>query len=183
MLSFRLLASILILYCLVLCKDVLAQHGGKGLDLKQATSNQQQEHKAVFPLFGKALAKKGYGFDLPYGVGLHGLYYSQSFSASNLIITDSTEKISITPDTMIQNTSAREYNLSIRPNIWLFPFLNVYAVAGYTEGEIDPGLSIPSFTLSIEDVGSIPIDTSFELKDREVSWSNLWYRYQPEYSF
>ncbi len=161
------ISSYLFLLVFLLPVFLLGQASGLGLriDSKNKTAPTMQK-KIILPLLGNKLNSKGHSFERPFGAGLHGFYYNQSFTASNLIIQDSTGKVSIRPDTMIQNTTAGEYNLSIRPNIWLFPFLNLYAIAGYTEGEINPGLFIPSFTLNIEDVGSLPIDTSFSLTDK-----------------
>jgi len=60
--------------------------------------------------------------------------------------------------------------VSIRPDVWLLPFLNVYGIFGYTKGKVSPNLVVPSFTMHIKDHpvfpdNDIPIDTTFEIKD------------------
>ena len=157
-----------VLYALLLSTvSLFGQHHGLGFVMNNTPYQDQSEnYNGLFPLLGKKMHAKGHQFDAPYGVGIHALYYTQSFTVSDLIIKDSTSRVSITPDTMIQDTKAGEYQVTIRPNVWILPFLNVYGIAGYTEGEISPELHIPSFTLHIEDVGSLPIDTTFELKDK-----------------
>lgn len=142
------------------------QQSGLGLQFMPLSSRDSLKSSSfVLPFFGEKAKAKGLHFEDPLGMGLQGSYSTQSFTASNLIIVDSTKSMSIRPDTMIQHTTASEYKLILRPNIWLFPFLNIYAIAGYTEGLVKPAISVPSFTLIIEDVGSLPIDTAFELNE------------------
>ncbi len=137
---------------------------------KQITDNPLSQ---IPPVCGKKRRNEGFNLPYPFGTGLHGMWYQQDYIASNLLITDSTGKITVTADTMIQNTTASEMILSIRPDVWLLPFLNVYGIFGYTKGKVKPNLTVPAFTMHIRnhDVlpdNDIPIDTTFEIKEEMV---------------
>ena len=118
------------------------------------------------PVCGKKRRTEGFNLPYPFGVGLHGLWYQQDFTASNLLISDSAGRVTVTADTMYQNTRASDMKLTLRPDFWLLPFLNVYGIFGYTQGKVSPNITVPSFTMHIEGLPDIPIDTTFELKDK-----------------
>jgi len=93
------------------------------------------EYNYIFPILGKAAYKKG--FDIPYPFGIMGnfIWMDQGLLIDNFqlgVKTDSKD-IPLTPaDSLIgfgdnRNTS---YAVNIRPDIWVFPFLNVYGLFG-----------------------------------------------------
>ena len=124
------------------------------------------------PVCGKKRRSEGFNLPYPFGTNLYGMWYQQSFIAGNLLITDSTGNVTVTPDTMYQSTTAGEFKLSLRPDFWLFPFLNVYGIFGYTDGKVNPNLTVSSFTMHIEGLPDIPIDTTFALTD-ELTYHGL----------
>ncbi len=118
------------------------------------------------PMFGKTAKKNDRSFSLPFGVGFHSIFYDQGYTASNLQLKSDSSAFTARADTMYQKTTAYELKGSIRPNIWLFSFLNVYGVFGYTKGVISPNLVIPY--VMIENpliIDTIRVDTTFEIKD------------------
>ncbi len=118
------------------------------------------------PVFGKKVRKNGASLSLPFGVGIYSLYYDQGYLASNLRLTSDSSAITARADTVYQNTSAYEFKAQIRPNLWLFPFLNVYGIFGYTQGKISPDLVVPYIVVeNIPVIDSIIIDTTFEIHD------------------
>ncbi len=119
------------------------------------------------PVFGKKARKKGASLSLPFGVGIYSLTYDQGYLASNLRLTSDSSAIAARADTIYQNTSASEFKAQIRPNLWLFPFLNIYGIFGYTKGVIYPSLVVPYIVVeNIPIIDSIIIDTTFEIHDR-----------------
>ncbi len=156
-----------------LISTVFAQQQGLGIvfNEKPLLNPEKQSFSGqplvkIPPVCGKKRRNMGLNLPFPFGAGAYGLWYEQDFIARKLLITDSTGRVTVTPDTMIQNTTASEMKLQFRPDVWLLPFLNVYGIIGYTEGKVNPDLIIPSFTMHIEGLPEIPIDTSFELKDQ-----------------
>ena len=92
------------------------------------------EYNYVFPFYGQQTYQKG--FDIPYPMGIMGNYIwmDQGLVFTNMELglkTDSVD-IPLTPVDFIQfgenrNTS---YSINVRPDLWVFPFLNVYGIFG-----------------------------------------------------
>lgn len=119
------------------------------------------------PVFGKKARKKGNELSLPFGIGIYSIYYDQEYIASNLSLKSDSSSISARADSIYQSTSAYEFKVQIRPNLWVLPFLNIYGIFGYTKGAISPNLVIPYIVVeNIPIIDSIIIDTTFEIHDR-----------------
>jgi hypothetical protein len=91
------------------------------------------EYKQVFPIWGDKAYKRGYDIPFPYGVMLN--YYMQDadVSISNLEVGFQTPDNTVGPiplDSLVvfDVSSARSFAASFRPDIWIFPFLNVYGL-------------------------------------------------------
>jgi hypothetical protein len=177
--------SILITTLILLHVNVLAQQQGFGcIKNKELLSfagieknNNLNNNPAVdiLPLFGKKAKKSGRDLSLPFGVGLYSMYYDQDYVASNLRLTPDSSSLVARADTLYQNTSAYESVLQIRPNLWLFPFLNVYGIIGYSRGVISPNLVIPYIVIeNIPIIDSIIIDSTFEIHD-DIAYVGLNY--------
>lgn len=118
------------------------------------------------PVFGKNVRKKGNVLSMPFGIGIHSIYYEQRYNAHNLRLTSDSSSSTARADTVYQSTSAFELKGQIRPNLWVLPFLNVYGIFGYTKGTISPDLRVPYIVVeNIPVIDSIIIDTTFEIHD------------------
>lgn len=173
----KLNANIIMALFIMTVISAFSQQQGPGLIFNEKTlSGERFNTRDVQPLVqippvcGPKRRGEGFNLPLPFGTGIQGFWYQQDYFASNLLVTDSTGKITVTADTMIQHTTAGEMQLLFKPDIWVFPFLNVYGVFGYTKGTVNPKLTVPSFTMHIKDHpvlpdNDVPIDTTFEIKD------------------
>ncbi|GGG59584.1 hypothetical protein [Bizionia arctica] len=116
-------------------------------------SLKQVKYDQVFPIWGqKAYAK---GFDIPYPIGVMGNYVwmEQNISITNLQLGLETSDVNIglTPVDLIQfgenvNTS---YSVNFRPDVWVFPFLNVYGILGYAHSKTEVNLVYPISLTSV----------------------------------
>ena len=168
----------LLLFFIIVSLSTSAQQQGIGIVFHEETligkTSQQLKDYPISqfpPICGKKKRNEGFNLSYPFGTGIQGMWYQQNYLASNLLVVDSTGTVTVTADTMIQNTTASEMTLSFRPDIWVFPFLNVYGIFGYTQGKVSPDLTVPAFTMHIRDHAvlpnnDIPIDTTFEIKDK-----------------
>lgn len=121
----------------------------------------------VPPLCGKKRRNLGHDLPLPFGAGLHTMYYTQEYKASDLKIVNDENDISARADTLYQNTTNSELKVTFRPDVWLLPFLNVYGIIGYTKGQTNPDLYVPYIVVeNVPGVGEIVVDTSFVLQDK-----------------
>jgi hypothetical protein len=112
----------------------------------QIDSLKQQEYPYVLPIWGAKAAKMG--FQLPYSAGVSVNYFWQESDMvlENLMVGfnggpmyDLDEIIRF--DGAVSSANA----VNFRPDIWLFPFLNVYGIfaKAKTSTAIDAGLWIP----------------------------------------
>jgi hypothetical protein len=119
----------------------------------------------VLPIWGaKATAK---GFQLPYSAGI-GINYL--WQESSLIIDDL--KVGFNYGTMydmdelirFDDATAAANALNIRPDIWLFPFLNIYGILGVakTSTEISAGLWLPDLDSTWSEVTTFSTKANFD---------------------
>lgn len=105
------------------------------------------EYKYLFPLLGKGAYKKG--FDIPYPAGLmvNYIWMEQGITIDNLQLGLTTEDtdIPLTPVDFIEfgNNSNVSYTVNVRPDLWVFPFLNVYGIFGYGNSTTEVNLIAP----------------------------------------
>jgi hypothetical protein len=110
-------------------------------------SLKQHEYKAIFPILGKKAYQRG--FDLPYPAGLMANYIwmKQGIIMDNFQLGIQSENVDVplTPVDFIEfgrniNTS---YAVNFRPDLWIFPFLNVYGLFGYGSSTTEVNLVSP----------------------------------------
>jgi len=161
---------ILISILLLIQSYGIAQQNNYGVILKNTELNNDVEPLVKFLPFSSKKCKEGDNHrPLAFGISLSALVYQQEFISSNLKISATNNlgiEFNAKGDSVSQNTTAGQFNAYIKPSIWLFPFLNVYGIFGYTSGRIKPDLYIDG--ISVEDESgliSFPIDTVFILDD------------------
>ena len=99
-------------------------------------SLKQVEYDYIFPILGQKTYKAG--FDIPYPVGIMGNYLTmdQGVLINNMRLGLKTDNVDI-PLTNVDefiifgDNSNQSYTVNIRPDVWVFPFLNVYGLFGY----------------------------------------------------
>jgi hypothetical protein len=111
-----------------------------------ADSLKQKEYPYVLPIWGAKAAARG--FDLPYSAGLGVNYLWQQ---SDLIIEDlfigfnNGPKYDLDEVIRFKSAIASASAINFRPDIWVLPFLNVYAIftQAKTSTTINAGLYVP----------------------------------------
>ncbi len=109
-------------------------------------SLKKSEYPYALPIWGKKVTAMGY--DLPYSAGLSVQYFSQ---VSDLVIENL--MVGFNNGTMynvdelirFDKAKATAGGFSVRPDVWVLPFLDVYAILGQTNAstEVGFGLWIP----------------------------------------
>lgn len=117
------------------------------------------------PFCGKKLRSKGNSVQFPFGAGIQTLFMEQEFVASNLQLSSENTPIIARADTAYQNTVSSFYQITVRPDLWITSFLNVYGIFGYTNGKTNPDLTVPYIVLDVPGLEPIIIDTTFEIHD------------------
>lgn len=129
-------------------------------------SLKQQEYPYVLPIWGKKAA--ALGFQLPYSAGLGVNYMWQE---SDLIIDNLSVGFNNGPMTNVDelirfDTAVAGANIvNFRPDIWLFPFLNVYGVIAKakTSTTIDAGLWLPDSSNNWNEVTAFSTKAEFDV--------------------
>jgi hypothetical protein len=102
----------------------------------------------VLPIWGQKAYKKG--FDLPYPIGVMANYFwvKQGIDITNLQLGVQSTNVDVpltSVDDLIQfgNNTNTSYSFNFRPDVWIFPFLNVYGVFGYGTSDTEVNIVKP----------------------------------------
>ena len=106
--------------------------GKKNAEL--ADSLKESEYPYSLPIWGAKATKAGY--NLPYSAGLSVQYFQQTSAIiiENLQVGFNNGKM-YDMDELIRfdEAVAKASAFTLRPDIWLFPFLNVYGISGSSQ--------------------------------------------------
>ena len=95
------------------------------------------DYPYYLPFLGKKTVKSGFDIPYPVGIGVNNFWADQSIIIDNLAIGFTTENLDI-PLTDVsdiikfEDVRSEVYSITVRPDVWVFPFLNVYAILGKT---------------------------------------------------
>jgi len=130
--------------------DINGQYTERKLSKKQEAyidSLKQVEYNYIFPILGQQAYQRG--FDIPFPMGLMGnyLWMKQGIVIENmqLGVEGQNTDVPLTPIDFIdfgRNTNT-SYAFNFRPDIWIFPFLNVYGLFGYGSSTTEVNLVEP----------------------------------------
>ena len=114
-----------------------------------ADSLKASEYPYALPIWGDKATKKG--FNLPYSAGLSAQYFWQE----SLIIIDNLnvgfndgEMHNLDGIVRFDEAKATAAAFTVRPDVWLFPFLNVYGILGRSQAStaVNFGVWVPDST-------------------------------------
>jgi hypothetical protein len=177
--------------------------GKKNVDLIDSLKNKEWPY--ALPIWGKKVTAMGY--DLPYSAGVSVQYFNQ---VSDLVIENL--MVGFNNGTMynvdelirFDKSKATAGGFSVRPDVWVFPFLNVYAILGQTSAstEVGFGLWIPDSNNTSQKVFSaastvdfnattfgfgmtptIGVGGGFLALDMNVAWTDVPQLSRPAMSF
>jgi hypothetical protein len=137
--------------------------GAKNTEL--ADSIKAKEYPYVLPIWGKKVTEKG--FDLPYSAGLSVMYLWQR---ADLIIDNLQVGFNNGPmynlDEIVRFNDAEGLasGFNFRPDIWLFPFLNVYGIVAKSQITtiVDFSINIPDSTGASQEVFQTNTEADFD---------------------
>lgn len=151
----------LILTFVLLCFIANAQYASRKVSKKQQAytdSIKQVSYDYFFPILGQKTYKAG--FDIPYPIGIMANYMrmDQGILINNMQLglkTDNQDIPLTNVDEFIQfgENSNTSYTANVRPDIWVFPFLNVYGLLGYGSSETTVRLVEPIEMESVVEQG------------------------------
>lgn len=106
-------------------------------------SIRQSHYRWIFPAWGKRATKKG--FDLPYSAGimLNPYVASQEVLISDLKVGFNGGEMVPLDFVKFGEVKARVQSITIRPDLWVLPFLDLYAIAGVSYAQTDVNIEAP----------------------------------------
>ncbi|MCF6356933.1 MAG: hypothetical protein L3J54_03925 [Draconibacterium sp.] len=142
--------TFLLLFAFVLGLSANAQYSSRKLGKKQEAyidSLKSIEYNYLFPIWGQKVYQKG--FDIPYPAGgmVNYIWMKQGLVFENFQLGIKTDNVDLplAPVDFIDfgtNTNT-SYSVNFRPDIWIFPFLNVYGLFGYGASTTETNLTAP----------------------------------------
>src|SRR5215471_7446396 len=86
----------------------------------------------AFPLMGDKLARRGMKFPLPFGIGLNYAYVDQPIEISRVAVgVNDSEMVDLTDFIKFDKLNSKVHVLNLRADLWVFPFLNFYAMGNF----------------------------------------------------
>lgn len=86
----------------------------------------------MFPFWGEKLAERGIRFPLPFGLGLNYAYANQDIEISRVAVgVNDGEMQDLTHLLKFGELKSRVNAANLRADLWVLPFLNVYAMGNY----------------------------------------------------
>lgn len=140
----------------MLTTKITAQYTSKKIKTKfeaYTDSLKQVKYDYIFPVLGQQVYEKG--FDIPYPVGVmaNSIWMQQDIVFSNFQLGFEREEAGILPAIDIPLTpvdfvkfgqnSNNSQNYTVRPDIWVLPFLNVYGLFGFGSSTTDVNVIAP----------------------------------------
>jgi hypothetical protein len=164
-------SKLLLLTCFLFSGQTFAQTYSNKVVGKQNESEidslKTAEYPYSLPIWGKEATQKG--FHLPYSAGISTQYVWQK---SELIIDNLSAGFNNKPmknlDEIIRFDKAvsEASVMNLRPDIWLFPFLNVYGIFAYSQPstQVDFGIWIPDSTGTSKQIYSYSTKANFNAR-------------------
>jgi hypothetical protein len=121
--------------------------GKKNADF--ADSLKKSDYPYALPIWGDKVIKAGY--DLPYSAGISTQYFWQESAIiiDNLMVGfNNGEMYNLDGIVRFDDAVARAQAITVRPDFWLFPFLDVYGIFGVSNASTDVkfGVWVPDST-------------------------------------
>ncbi len=118
-------------------------------------SLKQVKYDNIFPIWGQEAYKKGFDIPYPTGAMVNYIYVKQGITIENLqlgLLTDNLD-VPLTGVDFLEfgdNVSTAS-TVIFRPDVWVFPFLNVYGIFGTGTSTTEVNLSFPFELKSVVD--------------------------------
>lgn len=128
----------------------------------EGVTDQPKPHWSHLPVWGVEAEARGYQLPLPFGVGVNYYREQQPFNIKDLQVSRGGDPVSVNEFVQLDSVDTTQQNGILRLDSWLFPFLNIYGLVGFTSGEMN-GLivlpEIPSLGIPAQD---LPLNIGYE---------------------
>ncbi|MCW8346547.1 hypothetical protein MD535_11090 [Vibrio sp. ZSDZ65] len=141
--------------------------------IEQVEREKNQAHWSGLPIWGEQVREMGYELPIPVGFGVYMNSQDVEYIATDDFKIDATGGVLggfgkpahyVVPadDVAIKGT---DKSVQLRADAWVFPFLNIYGLAGYTEGNKEISADLSNATRNGKPFGvpaTIPINIEYQ---------------------
>ncbi|MEO1510579.1 MAG: hypothetical protein AAFU70_00750 [Planctomycetota bacterium] len=127
----------------------------------RAQPPRSEPHWSGLPVFGVEARDRGFAIPLPFGVGANVYSERQALSIDGLRLRSATGAVDLAPALNPSTVESRQSNTNLRLDAWLLPFVNVYGIFGYTEGESALELTVPPIP-GLTPGQTVPVSLDYE---------------------
>jgi hypothetical protein len=126
------------------------------------------------PIWGQKVREMGYDLPLPFGVGANLVLMDQGIDIRNVKvgIGDPTFEID---DLGLSDARARDTAITMRLDMWLLPFANIYGIFGHIDGESELDLDISKITSNLPIPGLPPVFEPGKTIDLNIHYNGTTY--------
>lgn len=105
---------------------------------------QASARTALLPLLGEEAERRGYELPLPFGLSINGMALSEAHFVQELRLgSGDSPPQAVSPKLLLVSpVDVKARSTTLRADVWLFPFLNLYGIGGYSFGTADLGLTV-----------------------------------------
>ncbi len=123
-----------------------------------------EPHWSGLPIWGAEAAARGYQIPLPFGIGVTAYSARQPVDIHDLQLgRNGNAPISVTNFLQINRVDTSQQNISAKIDVLVFPFLDVYALLGYTTGTTKGLIQVPGEPiLGIIEPAMLQLNASFK---------------------
>lgn len=149
---------IFVISTLCSCDQLNAQYASTKIKDKHqiyTDSLKQVKYDNIFPIWGQKAYQKGFDIPYPTGAMVNYIYVKQGLTIDNLrlgLLTDNLD-VPLTGVDFIEfgDNFSTANSVMFRPDVWIFPFLNVYGLFGTGTSTTEVNLKFPFELKSVVD--------------------------------
>ena len=126
------------------------------------------------PIWGQKVRDMGFDLPLPFGAGANFVLMDQGIDIRNVKvgIGDPTFEID---DLGLSDARARDTAITMRLDMWLLPFANIYGIFGYIDGESELDLDISKITSNLPIPGLPSVSEPGKTIDLNIHYNGTTY--------
>jgi hypothetical protein len=175
----------------------------QGLEASDSLKN--LEYPYILPIYGAQAYKLGYKLPYSAGVGVNYFWQNSDLIINNLQLGfNNGPKYNIDELIRFNNAQSAASGVNVRPDIWLFPFLDLYLIFAQakTSTEIGAGVWLPDTTNTWQEISAFSTKANFDATtfgigatptfaikgwwvalDMNVAWSDVSALDEPVFTF
>jgi hypothetical protein len=135
----------------------------------------------IFPIWGRKAIERGFALPTPAGIGLNATWINQDINITNLSLSTNDNPLQEAGFIQMEPAQVPVAAISVRPDLWVLPFLNVYVIAGLVDVSTTVRVVEPvAFETNVEQsggflglglTGTIGIRKNFVVVDLNWAWT------------